>query len=401
MISPEEAWSRLLAHLCDLPVERQPRRRCLGRILGEPLAATLDIPALDVSAMDGYVFGAGISPGQSFEVAGTVAAGDPPGFRLPEGAAARIMTGAPVPAGADRVLPVEETDGGLERVTVASPCPPGAHIRRRGEVLRAAQPLLEAGVLLTPGGLSLLAAHGYEEVPVRRKPSIAVLVTGDEVVPPHQEPAPGQLRDSHTDFLLGAGASLGFEVTPLGIASDTVEDLEEGIRRGLVFDILLITGGVSMGAYDFVEGVLQEAGCEILFEKVAVQPAKPVVAAVHAGGLVFGLPGNPASAMVAFWLFVRPTLRQLQGYRDDFWHGALSAELAEPAPGAKGRDRFLPAKVTFKNGRILAEAIQPKGSHDVAAYALGTALLRIPAHSPPQAAGAPCEILPLVDWRAG
>lgn len=401
MIAPEEAWSRLAGHLETLAVERLPRRRCLGRWTGEALTATLDLPSLDVSAMDGYALTGAVAVGQSLAVAGTIAAGDPPGFDLPPGAAARIMTGAPVPSSADRVLPVEETDGGVERVVVRSTCPPGAHIRRRGEVLEASQPLLDAGTLLTPGGLSLLAAHGYGEVAVRRRPSAAVLVTGDEVVPPEATPAPGQLRDSHTDFLLAAGRSLGIPVSSLGIAGDTVEELRSGIRRGLGSEILLITGGVSMGAYDLVEGVLQELGCEILFEKVAVQPAKPLVAAVHSRGLIFGLPGNPASAMVAFWLFVRPAIRRLQGYGDSFWHGALRAQLAAPSPGAKARDRFLPARIRFRDGRLLAEPVDPKGSHDVAAYALGTALLRIPANSPPGEPGAACEILPLVDWREG
>ncbi|MCB1032752.1 MAG: molybdopterin molybdotransferase MoeA [Acidobacteria bacterium] len=401
MISAEEAWSRLVPHLSPFKGERLPRRQSLGRILEESLAATVDIPALDVSAMDGYALAGEVAPEQVLPVAGTIAAGDPPGFELSPGGAARIMTGAPVPAAADRVVPVEETDGGGEEVRILSSCPAGTHIRRRGEILRASQELLEAGTLLTPGGLSLLAAHGYGEVPVRRRPTLAVLVTGDEVVPPDLEPRPGQLRDSHTDFLLAAGHSLGVEVSSLGIAGDRVEELAAGIRTGMESDVLLITGGVSMGVYDLVEGVLEELGARILFEKVAVQPAKPVVAAVHPGGIVFGLPGNPGSAMVAFWLFVRPVVRRLQGYDDGFWHGALAAELAAPCPGAKGRDRFLPARVRFEGGRILAEPVDPKGSHDVAAYALGTALLRIPAGTPQREIGASCEVLPLVDWRAG
>ncbi len=401
MIGPEEAWGRLVPHLSTLPVERVPRRNCLGRLTSEPLTATLDVPSLDVSAMDGYAFAGDVTAGQVFVVQGTIAAGDAPGFELSKGSSVRIMTGAPVPASADRVLPVEETDAGVAEVVVRSSCPVGAHIRRRGEVLKASQLLLDPGTFLTPGGLSLLATHGYEEIALRRKPSVAVLVTGDEVVPPDEDPAPGQLRDSHTDFLLAAGRSLGLEVSSLGIAADTREDLRSGIGRGLDYDILLVTGGVSMGAYDYVEGVLEELGCKILFEKVAVQPAKPLVAAVHPKGLVFGLPGNPASAMVAFWLFVRPAIRCIEGYSDAFWHGALQAELAATAPGAKARDRFLPARVYFQGGRILAEPIGPKGSHDVAAYAQGTALLRIPANSPPREPGAPCEVLPLVDWRAG
>jgi len=399
VILPAEAWQRIAARIVPLDSAKVDRREARCRVLVKPLTATLDTPGADVSAMDGFALRGDVSPGQGLPVAGTIAAGDPPGFELSEGEAARIMTGAPVPTGADRVVPVEQTECAGEEMTLLAEIAAGAHIRRQGEIVEQGQPLLPAGSLLTPGALGLLATHGYSQVEVRRRPTVAVLVTGDEVVPPDQAPGPGQLRDSHTDFLLAAGRGLALDFTPLGIAPDKYEPLKERIRNGLETDVLLITGGVSMGEFDFAEQVLEELGCEILFDSVALQPGKPLVAARHPGGWVFGLPGNPTSVMVCFWLFVRPLLRCLQGLDDGYWHGALAAELAAPLPGAKSRDRFLTAEVGFADGNILVTPIDAKGSHDLAAFACGTALVRVPAGAKPAGPGERCEILPLADWR--
>ena len=170
------------------------------------------------------------------------------------------------------------------------------------------------------------------------------------------------------------------------------------IAEGLRFDVTLVSGGVSMGEFDLVEGMLAELGCEVLFDALAIQPGKPMVAAVHAGGLVFALPGNPASAMVCFWLLVRPALRRLGGLPDAFWRDALRGTLSAPLPAARDRDRFLPAIVRFEGGELRVEPVVPLGSHDLAAYARGTALVRVPAGSPARSAGEPCTILPLANW---
>jgi molybdopterin molybdotransferase len=393
LIHPDEAWRRIAERVSPLPEETLGRREAAGRVLASGLTATVDVPAADVSAMDGYALAGEVSPREARPVAGTVAAGDPPGFVLPAGAAARIMTGAPVPAGADRVIPVEQTDGGRERVIFQKGVPPGEHVRRRGEVLKTGVPLLPAGSLLTPGALALLATHGYGEVPVHRAPSVAVLATGDEVVPPDTTPGPGQLRDSNTDFLLAAGTTLGVELTPLGIAPDRVEVLRELVHQGLRSDVFLLCGGVSMGEFDLVEGVLAEFGCETVFDAVAIQPGKPMVFATHPGGLVFGLPGNPASVMVSFWLFARPALRRLMGCEDSWWGPALQGTLAAPLPGAGPRDRFLPAVVEPRDGELLVTPFPPKGSHDLAAYAQGTALVRVRAGAAPAGVGGRCEVL--------
>ena len=397
-MKPEQAWARLEPHLGPPPAVDLPRAAAAGHILAASLAATVDVPGGDVSAMDGYAYAGEVVAGTVLPVSGVIAAGDPPGFRLPPERTATIMTGAPVPAEADRVVPVERTDGGRDAVRIDAPVGAGANIRRRGEVLRDGDKILASGAPLTPGAMSLIATHGYTSIPVRRPPSVAVLTTGDEVVPPEAVPAPGQLRDSHTDFLLAAGRTLGLSFQPLGIAPDEPEALARLVRQGLSSDVLLIGGGVSMGEFDFVEDVLSQAGCELLFNQVAIQPGKPLVAARHDGGLVFGLPGNPASVMACFWLFVRPALRRLQGIANGFWHGALEGRLANELPGAKGRDRFLPAEVAFDRGVLAVSVWRSKGSHDLAAFARGSALVRIRANSPPTPAGERCEILPLVDW---
>lgn len=399
MLTPEAAWRLIAAEIEPLPPRETTRAEAAGRVLAASLTATVDQPPADVSAMDGYAVHGDVAVGEPIPVRGTVAAGRPPALELAAGEAAKIMTGAVVPPGGDRVIPVEQTDGGDEQVRFRIAPEAGAHIRRGGEVIRAGGPLLERGTLLTPGAISALASHGYGTVSVVPAPTVAVMTTGDEVIPPEELPAAGQLRDSNTSFLLAAGHSLGLDFRSLGIARDDVDMLRGKIRQGLEADVLLLCGGVSMGEYDFVEDVLAELGCEQLFDRVAIQPGKPLVAARHPGGWVFGLPGNPASVMVTFWLFVRPLLRRLQGLPGGFWEGALTAELTAPLPPSKGRDRFLPAEITFADGKILAAPRGPRGSHDVVAYAHGTALVRVHRDvRRPAVAGERCEILPLGHW---
>jgi molybdopterin molybdotransferase len=398
MLSPDDAWRRIEPHARPLDAESVARGDAAGRVLARALTALTDVPGSDVSAMDGYALAGDVAVGAVLPVTGTVAAGAAPGALLEPGSALRIMTGAPVPVGSDRVAPIEDTDRGAERVALRAVIPPGAHIRRRGEVVRRGEPLLDAGALLTPGALALIATHGYRELPVVGAPRVAILTTGDEVVPPESTPRPGQLRDSHTDFLLAACASVGAAPHSLGIVPDRPDALRERLAEGLRSDVLIVSGGVSMGEFDLVEPVLAELGCTALFDAVAIQPGKPMVAAVHPRGLLFALPGNPASAMVCFWLLVRPALRRLYGLPDAFWREALDATLASPLPAARDRDRILPARVRFAAGRLLVEPLVPLGSHDLASYAHGTALVRVPAGSPPRAAGEPCSVLPLANW---
>lgn len=393
VLQPGEAWKRIEERLGPLPEETIERRAAGGRVLTRGLAARVDVPAADVSAMDGYALPGEVGPGESRAVGGAVVAGDPPGFELTPPAVARIMTGAPVPANADRIVPIEETDAGRETVIFLRPSLPGQHIRRRGEILKIGDPLLAAGSRLAPGALSLLATHGYATVPVHRAPTVAVLTSGDEVVPPETVPGPGQLRDSHTDFLLAAGNTLGLRFQPLGIAPDRVDALRPLVERGLGFDVLLLCGGVSMGELDLAEGVLADLGCEAVFDGVEIQPGKPLVFAAHPGGWVFGLPGNPASVMVSFWLFVYPALRRLLGMPASWWGGAVTGVLAAPLPGSGPRDRFMPAAVETRDGELHVTPFPFKGSHDLAAFGQGNALARVRPGAGPAEIGERCEIL--------
>lgn len=404
MLSPEEAWAAIAAEARTLEVERVARADAVDRVLAAGLTATVDVPAHDVSAMDGFALGADAAPGTVLPVVGIVAAGDPPGAELRSGSAMRIMTGAPTPSGTDRVIPIEQTEfeaadesGSKGAVRIAAPVPADSHIRRQAEVTMTGGPLLAAGELLTPGGAGVLATHGIREAPVWRRPTVATLSTGDEVVPAEAEPGPGQLRDSHRDFLRAALSQMGIQARALGIARDDPAELRARIESGLDSDVLLISGGVSMGEFDFVEDVLGDAGlgCRILFDAVAIQPGKPLVAARHDRGWVFGLPGNPASAMVTYWLLVRPLLRRMTGVDDGYWQGALRARLEGDLPGAKWRDRFLPCRVRIESGMMLADPRPPLGSHDLIAYGAGSGLVRVPKYSAPAAAGDPCEVLPL------
>ena len=403
MLDPRDAWNRLNPHLeplAELPIFRRHAR---GRVTTKDLFATLDVPAHDVSAMDGYALFGEVEVGESRPLAGLVAAGDAPGFELEANAVAEIYTGAPVPAGADRVIPVEQTQAEVGSIRLLAAAREGAHIRRRAEIVARGSLLLAKGSALEPGTLALLATHGLEYVPVHRPPRVAFLTTGNEVVPPDREPLPGQLRDSHTDFLLSALEAMNLPMTPLGLVADRRDELRRRIESAVQrHEVVLLSGGVSRGGHDLVRDTLAELGCEILFHRIAIQPGKPLLSARHDNGaLIFGLPGNPGAVMVGFWLFVRPALRRLLGLQDAFWHGALAGELAAPLAGAKDRERFLPARVEIREGRVRVSPGGPLGSHDLMSFGHGTALVRIPAHAEPACAGAPCEVLPLADWRVG
>ncbi|MEO7793443.1 MAG: molybdopterin molybdotransferase MoeA [Thermoanaerobaculia bacterium] len=403
MIDPEAAWEALLPHLRALPAERIERSAAAGRTLAAPLLATTDLPPCDLSALDGFALAGEAGAERGYPVAGTRFAGDSLEnvlSPLAPGSAMRIMTGAAIPAGADRVVGVEETacEGGWMRTTVA--VPPGAAIRRQGEVVRRGAALLPAGTLLTPAALALLASQGIGEVTIHRPPRLALQLTGNEIVPPDETPGPGQLRDSHSDFLLAELARLGLPVRSLGIARDEPEALAASLERGLVgTDVLLCCGGVSMGEADFLVPVLARFGCETLFHGVAIQPGKPLLVArrSHTEGvqLIFGLPGNPASVMVAWWLFVRPALARLMGSAAGFWTTALPGKLTAPLGGGKRRDRFVPATWRLDAGRPLLTPISPQGSHDLLAFGQATALLRVRAGAAATPAGADCEWLPL------
>jgi molybdopterin molybdotransferase len=282
-------------------------------------------------------------------------------------------------------------------VRLLRPAPAGNAVRRRGEIVAAGAPLLPAGTPLGPAALALLASQGIGEVEIFAAPRVALVPTGDEVVPPEAAPGPGQLRDSHTDYLLAAGRRMGFEFTPLGIAPDDASALAARIGAALdAHDVVLVCGGVSLGGRDATEPALRALGVAIEFEGVAIQPGKPLVFGHRDGKLLFGLPGNPASVMVAFRLFVRPALERLRGRAARFWAEARAAALAAPLPAGKGRDRFVPARRVAGDGGEAAQPLGVRGSHDLVTFGAADLLLRIRAGEPPRTAG---ETVEAIDWE--
>jgi molybdopterin molybdotransferase len=410
MLSPEAAWEKLETFLAARPAaasETVARTAARGRVLARDLVATTDVPTSDISALDGFAFAGDPGSGTPFAISGTALAGAAAAFDLPPlepGAARRIMTGAPVPPGADRVLGFEDVEilgsevrrlagGGAPAPSV----PMGAAIRRRGEIVRAGEALLAAGTTLSPAACALLASQGIENVVCRRLPRVALLVTGDEVRR-GGEVRPGEVRDSHSDFVAGELGKLGLAAATGDIVRDDPRELETRLAQALdAADVVLTCGGVSMGDADLVPPALERLGCETLFHGVAIQPGKPLLAAKRGGALVFGLPGNPGSVMTGYWLFVKPALKRLGGEPGNFWGGAVAAKLIRGLGAGRGRDRFVPAKTVASGGVLEALSLSPKGSHDLLAFATADALLRVRRDDPPRAAGESCALLLLND----
>ena len=380
----DEALARVLDAVTRLGGETVPLDGAAGRVLAEAVAADLDLPPFDTTAMDGWAVRAAdvaSAPALLRVAGGTVGAGGS-GPPLAPGTALKVMTGAPMPEGSDAVVPVEEAeDRGAEVRLLASP-KAGAHVRRRGEVIARGEALLEPGRRLSPADLVLLASAGRGAARVARRAKAAVLVTGDEIVPPSSRPGPAQIRNTNGPLLVAALGRLGAEVEDLGTSRDDRAALSAALRSVLErdVDLLLTTGGVSAGDFDLVPAVLEALGVEARFHKVAIKPAKPVFFGTRGRTLVFGLPGNPVSAAVAFDLLVRPALRKASGLSPAL-PAPDEARLTAPVANKGARLAFHPARLARTEGRLLAEPIRSKGSHDVLAHARANGLLVLPPDS--------------------
>ncbi|MGZ5427139.1 MAG: molybdopterin molybdotransferase MoeA [Thermoanaerobaculia bacterium] len=380
MIAFEEALASVVGAATPLTAVAVPLDEAAGRVLAEDVAADLPFPAFDMTAMDGWaVRAAEVGKTPSLLVrAGAAGAGRVTG-PLPVGAAWKVMTGAPMPPGSDAVVPVEdaaEIDEKTVRLDVAPR--PGAHVRLHGEVFQKGALLLPAGRRLTPADLVLAAAAGRATLRVARPIRAAVLVTGDEIVAPGTTPGPAQIRNTNGPLLVSALRRAGAQVTDLGVARDTEESLVKTLRGALERgdDLLLTTGGVSAGDYDYVAKALEAVGASIRFHKVAIRPAKPVLFATKGATLVFGLPGNPVSAAVGFDFLVRPALRSAAGILPPL-PPPLPARLASPVRNKGPRLAFHPASLSLRDGEEIVEPIATKGSHDVLAHARANAFLEL------------------------
>jgi molybdopterin molybdotransferase len=364
MMSLDEARARMLDGLAALPTELVALGDAAGRVLAGDLLSRNTLPPWDNSAMDGFAVIAADTAAATkaapvrLAVTGEAAAGRVTDKVVTPGNALRILTGAPLPGGADAVVPVENTDAqpgvaGLpQEVAIYSVADPGANVRRAGSDLVAGAPLLAAGSALTPAALSVAAAGGHGNVNVHRRPRVAVLATGDELVAPGEPLGPAQIPNSNTFGLAAQAQELGAEVRVLGIARDDLNDVLAHLRQGLEWaDVIVASGGVSVGAHDVVKDAFAEIG-RIDLWRIAVQPGRPLAfgrapAAGRDGNvLLFGLPGNPVSSLVTFELFVRPVLRRLGGHEDVIGRDVVRATLQQSVTKARNRRSFI--RVTLK-----------------------------------------------------
>jgi molybdopterin molybdotransferase len=384
MIPVSEAIQIVKDQTRALEPEQIALANSLGRYLAEDINADTDLPPFDRSQMDGYAVRAADTSTvpAKLKIVGEAAAGRGWHNEMKPGEAVRIMTGAPVPAGSDSVQQVEftrESDGGSQ-VEILEPVTLGRSIVKRGSEIRASQTVLGAGEKINAGVVAVLASFGYAKVQARKRPRIAILATGSELVAVDQTPGTDQIRDSN-NFSIGAYAKLaGASVERLPLAGDDIIQLKRQIAGAAEHgDIIVTSGGVSVGRYDFTKTVLKELGAEIFFERVALRPGKPTVfARLPNGTLVFGLPGNPVSVSVTFNLFARVAILTMQGAAETELE-AGTAILAKNVKPAKDRESYLPARLsTNENAELIAEPLKWGGSSDFVGFARATSLIIIP-----------------------
>lgn len=385
MISVAEAIQIVRQQTRPLAKERVRLEHALNRVLAEDVVADSDLPPFDRSQMDGYAVRAEetVAAPVRLRIAGESAAGRGWHHELKEGEAVRIMTGAPVPAGADSVQQVELThelkDGTV--VELLESVELGKSIVKRGAEIQAGETVLQSGTIINAAMMAVLAAFGYAEVSVAKRPRVGALATGTELVPVQEKPGQDQIRDSNNYSIAAYAQLTGAEIERLPLARDETSVLANQIAQAAEkCDVIVTSGGVSMGVYDVTKSALHELGAEIFFERVALRPGKPTVfARLPNGTLVFGLPGNPVSVAVTFNLFARTALLALQGASEP----ALkhdSALLARSVKGNVDRESYLPAQLTTNDdGELIAFPLKWGGSSDFVAFALTTALLIVPA----------------------
>ncbi|WP_305043985.1 molybdopterin molybdotransferase MoeA [Geoalkalibacter sp.] len=393
MLTYQQALETVLRTLSPLPAEELPLPEALGRALARDVVAGWDMPPADNSAMDGFAFAhASLALRDELQVAGTARAGGGFAQKVSVGAAVKIMTGAPLPEGCDTVVALEDVVEDAGRIRPRKPVKKGDHVRYRGEEFREGEELLKEGTTLRAGEIGLLASAGVARVQVYRQPRVALLTTGDELVDLGVRPGPGQIVNSNLYLISARLREEGCTVWPLAIASDQRGALTERLAQGLEADLLLTTGGVSMGDYDLVQSCLNDLGFQLGFWKVAIKPGKPVLFGTVKGTPVFGLPGNPAAAAATFQLFVRPALRRLAGYRDPL-APHCRAILTARVHGGGSRQCFLWGRIDEEQGRYLFTPASRQSSGQNRGMQQAQALLAVPAHSPDLHRGDEVEVM--------
>jgi len=365
----------------------------LGLVLAQEVKTDREYPPFDRSTRDGYAVRAKeVAPGAMLICVGEIKAGDTVSEPLAAGTCVQIMTGAAAPAGADAVVMIEHTQREGDVVRFERAAQAGQNIVPRGSEAAAGQTILRLGARLGYAELALAAQVGVAELKCMKKPRVAILSTGDEVVPVEVAPGAFQIRNSNSVSLAAQVRIAGGEPVALGNAADRVEELGEKIERGLKEDALVLSGGVSMGKYDLVEKVLKAMGAEFYFDAVAIRPGKPAVFGMCQGKPVFGLPGNPVSTMVTFELFVAPAIDLLSG-AEARPLPLVEARLGEALNEKPGLAHFLPASVEWRGGAPEVKALKWQGSGDIAALAKANCFLVVPADRDKIAAGERVSVL--------
>ena len=391
----DEALARLLEGVQPLPGEDVPLISALGRVLAAPLTARLTQPPFDASAMDGYAVRAvdAAAVGAELKVIGKSAAGR--GFvgKAEAGNAVRIFTGAPMPAGTDAVVIQEDTARDGDGVVVNQATFAGENVRPAGNDFKAGAMLLPAGRRLSARDVMLAASSGHGSVVVARRPKVAILATGDELVPPGVTPGPDQIVSSIPSGLAGMIASAGGEAVPLGIARDTLADLDAKIVSGANADILVTIGGASVGDHDLVQNALTARGISLAFWRIAMRPGKPLMYGQLGGQRVLGLPGNPVSATMCAQIFLLPLIRALQGAAavTQPTRGILAEPLASNGP----RQHYMRARIGRAGSRPLVAALPRQDSSLVGVLAEADCLIVVPPNAPEMRVGAEVSVLPL------
>ena len=392
MISVEEALARCLALITPLDSEEVPLRHAAGRMMAGPAIARRDQPPFAASAMDGYAVNGDTTPGSSFLVIGEAGAGH--GFfgTLAPGQALRIFTGAPVPSGAERVVIQEDVDRQGDRITLRSGADAATHIRPAGQDFRQGDAL--SARRLGPNDLALLAAMNFSRVNVSRRPVVALIATGDELVMPGEDPGPDQIIASNAFALAAMVEQAGGEARLLPIAPDREAELAQSFSLAKGADLIVTIGGASVGDHDLVARVAEGLGLERAFWKIAMRPGKPLMAGRIFGAPMLGLPGNPVSAVVCGHLFLLPMLRALQGFPDPA-PKPLSAELAAAVGPTGIRTHFMRARLQLRDGLPIITPFERQDSALLKILSEANALLIRPLGDGPRPAGSMVTYLPL------
>lgn len=383
MISVEEALDKILARIQPLGSEKVSILEALGRVMAENIYANRDIPPLDNSGMDGYsvrsedVQNASSHHPVLLEVMEDLPAGFVSKKRVEKGKAIRIMTGAPIPRGADTVVPVEDTGKKGGFVSIFKAIPLGEYIRKAGEDVKKGERVVSAGDLIRPSDVGMLASVGRSFVSVYQRPLVAILCTGEELVDVDGILDEVKIVSSNSYTLAAQVKDCGALPLQLGIARDRKDEIEEKLRQGIRADVLISSAGVSVGDYDFVKDALQALGMEMIFWKVAMQPGRPLVFGTIQGKPVFGLPGNPVSSMVSFEQFVRPSLLKMMGHRQLF-RPVIDAIVTEDIQKRPGRRHFTRAFVTFEKDQYFVIPTGPQGSGILKSMVKANSLIIIP-----------------------